>query len=87
VINGRKRFITNAPVANLFVVFARTRPPTPRAWHRGVPGAADTPGVEVGVKDAKMGQEGAWTADVTSPTSGFRDTWSAAARTSATARR
>src|SRR6201997_825130 len=25
VISGQKRFITNAPVANLFVVFARTR--------------------------------------------------------------
>lgn len=65
VINGQKRFITNAPVANLFVVFARTRP----ADERG-PGIAvflvpgDAPGVEVGAKDAKMGQEGAWTADV-----------------------
>src|SRR3954454_13029022 len=26
LITGQKRFITNAPVANLFVVFARTRP-------------------------------------------------------------
>ena len=26
VINGQKRWITNAPIANLFVVFARTRP-------------------------------------------------------------
>lgn len=26
VISGQKRFITNAPTANLFVVFARTRP-------------------------------------------------------------
>lgn len=65
VISGQKRFITNAPVANLFVVFARTRP----ADDRG-PGIAvflvpaDAPGVEVGAKDAKMGQEGAWTADV-----------------------
>lgn len=65
VINGQKRFITNAPVANLFIVFARTRP----ADDQG-PGIAvflvpaDAPGVEVGVKDAKMGQEGAWTSDV-----------------------
>lgn len=65
VISGQKRFITNAPVADLFVVFARTRP----ADDRG-PGIAvflvpaDAPGVEVGAKDAKMGQEGAWTADV-----------------------
>ncbi|OBH10790.1 acyl-CoA dehydrogenase family protein [Mycobacterium sp. E3247] len=66
VISGQKRFITNAPVADLFVVFARTRP----ADDQG-PGIAVflvpavSPGVEVGAKDAKMGQEGAWTADVT----------------------
>ncbi|BBY79437.1 acyl-CoA dehydrogenase family protein [Mycolicibacterium pulveris] len=65
VISGQKRFITNAPTANLFVVFARTRP----ADDAG-PGIAvflvpaDTQGVQVGAKDAKMGQEGAWTADV-----------------------
>jgi acyl-CoA dehydrogenase len=65
VISGEKRFITNAPVADLFVVFARTRP----ADDAG-PGIAvflvpaDTAGVKVGAKDAKMGQEGAWTADV-----------------------
>jgi acyl-CoA dehydrogenase len=65
VLDGQKRFITNAPVADLFVVFARTRDPGP-----GAPGIAvflvpaDTPGVSVGPKDAKMGQEGAWTADV-----------------------
>ncbi|MEY8015279.1 acyl-CoA dehydrogenase family protein [Mycobacterium servetii] len=69
VISGQKRFITNAPVADLFVVFARTRP----ADDQG-PGIAvflvpaDAAGVEVGAKDAKMGQEGAWTADV-----GFAD--------------
>ncbi|MBV9320557.1 MAG: acyl-CoA dehydrogenase, partial [Mycobacterium sp.] len=65
VISGEKRFITNAPVADLFVVFARTRPPDDAG-----PGIAvflvpaDAAGVEVGAKDAKMGQEGAWTADV-----------------------
>ena len=65
VISGQKRFITNAPVADLFVVFARTRP----ADDQG-PGIAvflvpaDSAGVEIGAKDAKMGQEGAWTADV-----------------------
>ncbi len=69
IINGQKRFITNAPTADLFVTFARTRP----ADDKG-PGIAvflvpaDAPGVEVGVKDKKMGQEGAWTADV-----GFTD--------------
>lgn len=65
VINGQKRWITNAPVANLFVAFARTRP----ADEKGAGIAvflvpADAAGVEVGVKDAKMGQEGAWTSDV-----------------------
>lgn len=65
VISGQKRFITNAPVADLFVVFARVRP----ADDKG-PGIAvflvpaDADGVEVGARDAKMGQEGAWTADV-----------------------
>jgi len=64
-INGQKRFITNAPTADLFVTFARTRP----ADESGAGIAvflvpADTPGVEVGTKDKKMGQEGAWTADV-----------------------
>ncbi len=65
LISGQKRFITNAPVAQLFVVFARTRPSDDNG-----PGIAvflvpaDAPGVSVGAKDAKMGQEGAWTADV-----------------------
>jgi acyl-CoA dehydrogenase len=65
VISGQKRWITNAPVADLFVVFARTRP----ADQNGAGIAvflvpADSPGVEVGAKDAKMGQEGAWTSDI-----------------------
>lgn len=65
VISGQKRWITNAPSADLFVVFARTRP----ADEKGAGIAvflvpAGAPGVEVGVKDAKMGQEGAWTSDV-----------------------
>ncbi|MCV7215941.1 acyl-CoA dehydrogenase family protein [Mycobacterium crocinum] len=65
VINGSKQYITNAPVANLFIVFARTRPADANGAGIAVflvP--ADTPGVEIGVKDAKMGQEGAWTSDV-----------------------
>ena len=65
VIAGRKRFITNAPIADVFVVFARTREPDetgPGIAVFLVPG--DAPGVEVGPKDRKMGMEGAWTAEV-----------------------
>ncbi|MCV7154612.1 acyl-CoA dehydrogenase family protein [Mycolicibacterium pyrenivorans] len=65
IIDGQKRFITNAPNADLFVVFARSRPADTKGAGIAVflvP--ADTPGVEVGAKDRKMGQEGAWTADV-----------------------
>jgi acyl-CoA dehydrogenase len=71
VIDGQKRFITNAPLADLFVVFARTRPAGRQ--EDGTPGTgiavflvpASSPGLQVGPKDKKMGQEGAWTADVT----------------------
>jgi acyl-CoA dehydrogenase len=65
VITGQKRFITNAPTADLFVVFARSRPADsdgPGIAVFLVP--ANAAGVVVGTKDAKMGQEGAWTADV-----------------------
>lgn len=65
VIDGNKRFITNAPTAQLFVVFARTRPADadgPGIAVFLVP--ADTEGVTVGPKDKKMGQEGAWTSEV-----------------------
>ncbi|CAN5691334.1 acyl-CoA dehydrogenase family protein [soil metagenome] len=65
VISGQKQYITNAPVADLFIAFARTRPAD--ADGAGIAVflvPADADGVEVGAKDAKMGQEGAWTADV-----------------------
>ncbi len=65
VINGAKRYITNAPVADVFMVFARTDPDAPATKGIScflVPSA--TPGVSVGPKDSKMGQAGAWTADV-----------------------
>ena len=65
IITGQKRFITNTPTANLFVVFARTRPADEKGTGIAVfLVSADSTGVEVGAKDAKMGQEGAWTADV-----------------------
>lgn len=65
VLNGQKQYITNAPTADLFIAFARTRPADadgPGIAVFLVP--ADTPGISIGSKDAKMGQEGAWTADV-----------------------
>lgn len=65
VINGSKRYITNSPVADVIMVFARTDPDAP--GNRGISTflvPRDTPGLSVGPKDRKMGQFGAWTADV-----------------------
>jgi acyl-CoA dehydrogenase len=65
VINGSKRYITNAPLADVFMVFARTDP-SARA-SRGISTflvQRGTPGLSVGPRDHKMGQFGAWTADV-----------------------
>ena len=65
IINGTKRYITNAPVADVFLVFARSDPEA--TGSRGISAflvPADTPGLTVGPKDHKMGQAGAWTADV-----------------------
>jgi acyl-CoA dehydrogenase len=65
LLNGTKRFITNAPQADLFTVMARTDATTPGA--RGVSAfivEADTPGITLGKKDKKMGQRGAHTSDV-----------------------
>jgi acyl-CoA dehydrogenase len=65
VINGTKRFITNAPHAGIFTLMARTDPDEPGA--RGVSAfivERDRPGLSVGKKDRKMGQQGAHTADV-----------------------
>ncbi|QSE94751.1 acyl-CoA dehydrogenase family protein [Rhodococcus pseudokoreensis] len=65
VLTGEKRFITNALIANLFLVFARTRP----ADGDGLGVAvflvpSDAPGVQVGSKDRKMGHAGSTTATV-----------------------
>jgi acyl-CoA dehydrogenase len=65
VINGSKRFITNAPSADVFMVFARTDPDAPPS--KGITAflvARDALGLTVGPKDRKMGQAGALTADV-----------------------
>ncbi|MGY1745127.1 acyl-CoA dehydrogenase family protein [Blastococcus sp. SYSU D00695] len=65
VISGTKRYITNAPLADLFVVFARTNPE--EKGGRGISSFvvdAKAPGVSLGPKDKKMGQSGAWTSEV-----------------------
>lgn len=65
VINGTKRFITNAPEAGVFTVFARTNPDEKGA--NGISALlvdADTPGIRIGRNDRKMGHHGSHTADV-----------------------
>jgi acyl-CoA dehydrogenase len=65
VLNGAKRYITNAPVADLFMVFAR-HGNNAKASHdvSAFLVRAGTPGLTVGPRDGKMGQHGAWTAEV-----------------------
>jgi acyl-CoA dehydrogenase len=65
VLNGTKRFITNAPEAGLFTVMARTAPPEQGA--NGISAflvEGGTPGIRLGKWDKKMGQKGAHTCDV-----------------------
>lgn len=65
VINGSKRFITNAPRAGVFTVMARTG--TKEEGGRGVSAFlvdATLPGISLGKPDKKMGQKGAHTCDV-----------------------
>ncbi|MEI7295870.1 acyl-CoA dehydrogenase family protein [Paraburkholderia tropica] len=65
VVNGTKRFITNAPQAGMFTLMARTNPDEPRAG--GITAFivdAKTPGISFGRRDRKMGQKGAHTCDV-----------------------
>lgn len=65
VLNGTKRYITNANKADLFTTMARTAPDV-----KGPKGVSafvverDTPGVSVGQPEKKMGQQGAHVCDV-----------------------
>ena len=65
VVNGTKRFITNAPHAGAFTLMARTDPS-----NKGAGGVsafivdAKTDGISFGKYDQKMGQRGAHTCDV-----------------------
>ncbi|PHS05139.1 MAG: acyl-CoA dehydrogenase [Blastopirellula sp.] len=65
VINGTKRFITNASRAGVFTLFARTS--TDKKGAAGISAfllPADTPGITLGPTDRKMGQRGTRTCDV-----------------------
>jgi acyl-CoA dehydrogenase len=65
VLNGSKRYITNANRAGLFTVMARTDPAV-----RGAGGVSaflvprDLPGLSIGKPEKKMGQQGAHICDV-----------------------
>jgi len=64
VLSGSKRFITNAGVATLYTVFAKT---DPEAAHRGISCflvEAGTPGFEVGRIEPKMGIKGSTTGEL-----------------------
>jgi acyl-CoA dehydrogenase len=66
ILNGVKRYITNAPSASVILVMARTNPENlPKNKHVSafiVP--ANLPGVSIGTPEKKMGQAGAHIADV-----------------------
>jgi acyl-CoA dehydrogenase len=65
IINGTKRYITNAPHAGLFTVMARSRPESKGA--EGITAFlvdANVKGISIGSPDKKMGQRGALTSDV-----------------------
>src|SRR6059036_1008670 len=65
VLNGSKRFITNAGVASLYTVFAKT---DPDLGHPGISAfvvEADTPGFAVARLEPKMGISGSTTGELT----------------------
>jgi acyl-CoA dehydrogenase len=65
VVDGTKRFITNAPEAGVFTLMARTNPDDKGAG--GISAFivdAKSPGISLGRIDRKMGQRGAHTCDV-----------------------
>ena len=64
VLNGSKRFITNAGIASLYTVFAKT---DPSAGHSGISAfvvEADAPGFEVARLEPKMGISGSTTGEL-----------------------
>jgi alkylation response protein AidB-like acyl-CoA dehydrogenase len=64
VLNGSKRFITNASVANLYTVFAKT---DPEGGHGGISAfvvESDAPGFSVSRLEPKMGISGSTTGEL-----------------------
>jgi acyl-CoA dehydrogenase len=63
-LNGTKTWITNAPVASFFVIFAKT---DPEARHKGMSAFIvdrSWPGVTISKPIRKMGQHAAWTGEI-----------------------
>ncbi len=65
VLNGSKRFITNAAVASLYTVFAKTDPSQRHAGISAFVVESDTPGFEVARLEPKMGISGSTTGELT----------------------
>jgi alkylation response protein AidB-like acyl-CoA dehydrogenase len=64
LLNGSKRFITNAGVAGLYTVFAKTDPDGGHAGISCFVVEADAPGFEVGRIEPKMGIKGSTTGEL-----------------------
>jgi acyl-CoA dehydrogenase len=64
ILNGTKRFITNAPHAGLFTVMARTGSARDASAISAFIVERQAPGLSLGKIDKKMGQQGAHTCDV-----------------------
>ena len=64
VINGTKRYITNAPIASVFSVMAKTKPEKKSSSISCLLVDSKLPGITIGNPDKKMGQHGALTSDV-----------------------
>jgi alkylation response protein AidB-like acyl-CoA dehydrogenase len=64
ILNGGKRFITNAGVAFLYVAFAKTDTDEQHAGITAFVVEADSPGFEVGRIEPKMGIKGSTTGEV-----------------------
>lgn len=64
VIDGFKTFITNAPIADVFVIFANVAPDKGSKGITAFVVERGTPGLEIGRNDEKMGLHGSTTAQL-----------------------